>query len=754
MKRILGFVSLAFVLTLALSPPAWATGILIPTDQTLPPLAIRNQRVDVEISDQVAKVHLDQVFQNSTPRALEATYIFPLPKGAAITDFALYINGKRKSGELVEAKRARRIYQDIVRRMRDPGLLEYMDSNLIKMSVYPIPPRGTQRVEVNYTQVVPMDTGVASFIYPLRTGQKASRTLEDFTLSVRLSSKVPIKNIYSPSHKIGISRKDEHHAVVGFEEERALLTKDFLLYYTVSKEDFGLNLLTHRAKGEEGFFLILISPKVHFEEKEVIEKDIVFVIDTSGSMSGEKIKQAKSALRYCVQSLRPGDRFNIIAFATDVEAMENGLTKADENSKEKALAFIEKMQATGGTDINGALTQALSSQRHPKRPFILLFLTDGKPTVGTTGENQIVASVKAASQGARVFVFGVGDAVNTHLLDRISSDTGATSEYVRPKEDIEVKVSSLFNKVSSPVLTNVKLDLGRIKVKDLYPKEMPDLFEGSQFVAFGRYETSGAFAIRLTGDVEGKREEFVYESEFPEVTEAGEFIAPLWATRKIGYLLDQIRLHGESKELVDEVISLSRRYGIATPYTSYLVVEDAELERLGRQPAAGPLLEMRARARRERGRPADYWDGYFWGGERLEEEEQISEAENLLRARPGAELQQKTGAEAVETAIRIMRLKDAKVAQVETARIKKTGEKTFYFLSGWWVDEAAKEDAERIEIKYASEAYFVLLDKKAELKDYFKLGERLIIGLDGKVLVISDKGKEHLSEDEIKEILK
>jgi len=503
--------------------------------------------------------------------------------------------------------------------------------------------------------------------------------------------------------------------------------------------------LTHRVKGEDGFFLILISPKAHFEEKEVIEKDLVFVIDTSGSMSGEKIKQAKSALRYCVQSLRPGDRFNIIRFATDVEAMESGLTKTDEKSTRKGLAFIEKMQAAGGTDINGALAQALSSQRDPRRPFILLFLTDGKPTVGTRDENEIVASVKGASKGARVFVFGVGDGVNTHLLDRISSDTGATSEYVRPQEDIEVKVSSLFNKLSSPVLANVKLDLGRIKVLDLYPRDMPDLFEGSQFVAFGRYETSGEVAIRLTGDVEGKLKKFVYEGEFAQVNKANEFIAPLWATRKIGYLLDQIRLHGESKELVDEVISLSRHYGIATPYTSYLVLEEKEMERLTRRaPAAGPVLDMR---RRDRAGAA----GYFWGGERRFEDEAAKDA---YRARKGTELQQKTGAGAVETAIQIMRLNDAKVSQVAAARIKKTGEKTFYFLSGWWVDEAAKEDAERIEIKYASEAYFALLDKKAELKDYFKLGERLIIQIDGKVLVISDEGKEDLSEEEIKEILK
>jgi len=740
MKKILISLSLAIVLIALASQPAWATGILIPKDEQVPPLAIKNQRVDIQISEQVARVRLDQVFQNSTARDLEATYIFPLPKGAAIEDFALYINGQRKSGELVEAQRARRIYQDIVRRMRDPGLLEYMDSNLIKMSVYPVPSRGTQRVEVAYTQVVPMDAGVANFTYPLRTGHKASRTLEDFTLSVTLSSKVPIKNIYSPSHKIGTSRKDEHHAVVGFEEERALLDKDFLLYWTISKKDFGLNLLTHRAGGEDGYFLILISPKARFEEKEVIEKDIVFVIDTSGSMSGEKIKQAKAALRYCVESLRSGDRFNIIRFASDVETMESGLTRADEQSKKRALAFIEKMQAIGGTYIDGALKQALSSGRDAKRPFIVLFLTDGKPTVGTQDENMIVSGVNAASQGARVFVFGVGDGVNTHLLDRISSDTGATSEYVRPEEDIEVKVSSLFNKLSSPVLANVKLDLGRIKVRDLYPREMPDLFQGSQFVSFGRYQTSGEVAIRLSGDVEGRRQEFVYEGEFPKTAAANEFIASLWATRKIGYLLDQIRLHGESRELVDEVIALSRRHGIATPYTSYLVVEDRELERLETQRrGAGPVREMR-----------ELRNGYLWRGKSLEEEA----AEDALRAREGAELQQKTGAGAVETAINIMRLKDAKVGQVEAARIKKVGEKTFYFLSGWWVDEAAKEDAKRIEIKYASEAYFTLLEKKAELKDYFKLGDRLIIGLDGKVLVISDEGKEQLSEDEIKEILK
>ncbi|MEM7393031.1 MAG: VIT domain-containing protein, partial [Verrucomicrobiota bacterium] len=261
----------------ALGAPVFGNGILIPKDGSLPPLAIKHQRVDIAIKDGVAQTRVEQVFKNHTDQVLEATYIFPVPKNASINDFAMYINGKRESGELVEKGKARKIYEDIVRRMKDPGLLEHIDDNLFKIRVYPIAKKGEQRIEMEYSEALPYDGGLYKLTYPLKTGEKASSTLEDFTVSARLKSSIPIKNIYSPTHKVGISWKGDHEAIIGFEEDAYMLNKDFELYYGVSKKDFGLNLLASSASKKDGYFMMMISPTVLPKEDMVIQKDVTFV---------------------------------------------------------------------------------------------------------------------------------------------------------------------------------------------------------------------------------------------------------------------------------------------------------------------------------------------------------------------------------------------------------------------------------------------------------------------------------------------
>ncbi|MEM7394362.1 MAG: VWA domain-containing protein, partial [Verrucomicrobiota bacterium] len=276
-----------------------------------------------------------------------------------------------------------------------------------------------------------------------------------------------------------------------------------------------------------------------------------------------------------MQRLNKGDRFNVVRFSTDVETFQDSLVKANKGNKEEALKFVEDLVARGGTDINGALEAAMEMDHKEDRPYIIVFLTDGKPTIGETDTNEIVANLdKCGKNGTRVFVFGVGEKVNTHLLDQISGNHGGLSRYVKPEEDIEVKVSSFVDKISHPVLANLELDVDEIKLTKMHPQKLPDLFGGQQLTVFGRYKGNGHVAIKLKGEVNGTKKEYVYETTFPEKDPGHDFIARLWGTRRVGYLLDQIRLHGESRELKDEVIQLSKDYGIMTPYTSYLVLED------------------------------------------------------------------------------------------------------------------------------------------------------------------------------------
>jgi Ca-activated chloride channel family protein len=413
------------------------------------------------------------------------------------------------------------------------------------------------------------------YVFPMRVGEKFSKTLKDFSVVAHLSSKIPIGSIYSPSHAISTSRKGDNEATVGCEEERMSLDRDFVIYYALTEKEFGLSMMGHRT-GRDGYFMLMLSPKNVVEESQIVKKDVCFVMDTSGSMSGDKIKQTRAALLFCLNNLNKGDRFNIIQFATVVDSFRDKLVEVNDETLEAAKKFVEKMEARGGTDIGSALERALSVEAEKERPYLIVFLTDGKPTVGMTDEDQIVKSVAEKNKGrVRLFVFGADYNVNTRLLDTLAAENKGVAEYVEPKEDIEMKVSSFFAKASNPVLASPELSFGdKVHTFEVYPKELPDLFKGSQMLVLGKYEGEGDVAVTLTGKVNDDKRSFVYETTFPESEEKNNFVERLWATRKVGYLLEQIRLHGEEKELKDEVMRLSKEYGIVTPYTSYLIVED------------------------------------------------------------------------------------------------------------------------------------------------------------------------------------
>jgi Ca-activated chloride channel family protein len=571
---------LPVLLLLAVAAPAQAHGLLIPTEKTVPPLAMLSHHVDIRIDDQVAVTKVEQTFRNHTDRQLEATYVFPVPKGASVRKFSMWVDGKEVRGELVEADKARQIYTGIVQRTQDPGLLEYMGNNLLRMKVFPVPPRGDQKVAVSFTAVAPADNGLVEYTYPLKTDGKATATLEKFSIKLDLRAQHALQNIYSPTHAITVTRPSDRHALVAFEKDQAQLDRDFQLYYTAGGKDVGLTALTHRPAGaKSGHFMLLISPRAELSKSQQVPRDMVFVLDTSGSMRGKRIEQARAALKYCLKSLQPGDRFALMNFATTVTKYSERLLPAEGNELERARKWVDDLEASGGTAIDEALAAALAMRpADATRTFTVVFFTDGQPTIGETDPEKILQNVSARNTaGTRIFTFGVGDDVNATLLDRLAERTRALCTYVREKEDIEAKVSGLYAKISNPVLTNLKLSVGPdVKLTEIYPPQLPDLFHGTQLVVLGRYTGKGHVAVKLTGNVGKDQKEFVYETAFAEKTgEEKNFVEDLWARRKVGYLLDQIRVNGTKKELVDEVVILAKRYGIATPYTSYLIVPDA-----------------------------------------------------------------------------------------------------------------------------------------------------------------------------------
>src|SRR5437868_10477112 len=368
-----------------------------PRPVTLPrALPVKSINIDTKITGQVATTHVEQVFRNDTDAILEGTYIFPIPESASIVEFAIWDGDHKLVGEVRSREEARRIYDEIVRRQRDPGLLEYAGKNLFQARIFPIPPHSDKKLELTYTQVLRAESGTVAYRYPLGTGHNL---VEIGTVSgrVEIEGKDTLRNIYSPSHAIDVSRTREGtRANISFETAAGREPQDFQLFYTISNEDFGLSLLTHREPGKDGYFLMMLSPKDDWSENEYAAKDIVFVLDTSGSMNDEgKIEKARSALLFGVKSLRPEDRFNVISFAGEERLMESGMIAADDKGRARGAEFVGKLKATGGTNINDALRASLKQFDSSDRPKMLVFLTDGLPTVGETNVERIVDNVRS-----------------------------------------------------------------------------------------------------------------------------------------------------------------------------------------------------------------------------------------------------------------------------------------------------------------------------------------------------------------------
>ena len=705
-KRLFLTALTALILVLTWIGPAHADGIIIidpPPDAPEPVnLAIKYHKVTVTIEGQVATTHVDQVFVNESQWALEGTYIFPMPEEAAISEFGMWVDGQKWEGKILERDEARQIYEDIVRRKRDPALLEYIGRNTFQASIFPIEPGGERRVEIEYSEVLPLENGLVRYVYPLDTERFSTKPIEEVSIHVDIHSEQAIKAIYSPSHKVAIDRQGDYQASVGYEEYDVLPDVDFQLYYTVSEEDIGLNLLSYKDdENEDGFFLLLVAPKVEVDQQEVVAKDVIFVLDTSGSMSGEKIEQVKEALRFVLDNLNAEDRFNIVAFSTGIRQYAESLCPASERAE--AERFVWELEAVGGTDINRALLEALG-MAGTERPTIVIFLTDGLATEGVTETERILENVAdAARSNVRIFPFGVGDDVNTILLDTIAENHRGASAYVRPGQNIEEEVSAFYTKVSTPLLADVEVDFGDVWVRDTYPYPLPDLFVGSQLVLAGRYSHAGPTTITLSGVVNGRRQTFTYEDVTFRKSGGPDFIPRLWATRKVGYLLKQIRLHGESQELVDEIVDLAVRYGIMTPYTSFLVNEDVDiLSEEGREETA--RREYQALAT-----PAP-----AWGAPAVEKAQGDSGLAGTERAGGGTVHEQ----------------------------VKQVGDKAFVYRDGIWTDttfDPTKMTA--VKVGFGSDAYFELLAAHPEWGKYFAVGQHVIVVLDGVAYQVVPEGE-------------
>ncbi|MEO2013028.1 MAG: VIT domain-containing protein [Fuerstiella sp.] len=542
--------------------------------------------VRADIDDQVAKVQMAQTFKNISRRTLETQFLFPLPDGVAINGLTLIVDGKELPGELKAKDQARREYEAIVRKQKDPALLEYIGQGLFRTSVFPIPAGQERRVEIRYTQLLKSDSGLVDFTLPLGTVKHTGQPIDELNITVRVKSKRELKNVYSPTHDFDITRANDNKAVCRLTLKNVTQPDDTRLLYGLRGGEFGMNLISYQPDedGQQGCFMLLASPKVKAEKGKEISKTVLFVVDRSGSMSGEKIEQAKSSLRLMINQLGEKDTFNIVSYASEVDLFQSELELVSDDTRKAALNYVEDIYAGGGTNIGEALTVALGQLQDKDRPTYVLFFTDGLPTVGETNENAIAAGVDRANRvNARIFSFGVGYDVNSRLLDRLSKDQRGTSVYVKPDEDIEVAASNLFRKVSSPAMTDVQISFAGANydgpgnlVSRTYPSDLTDLFRGEQLIVVGRYRKSTPVKVTLKGRVGGKTRSMSLETNFGNAAETrkNQFVETLWATRRIGSIIDDLDLKGQNKELIDELVALSLKHGIMTPYTSFLADEN------------------------------------------------------------------------------------------------------------------------------------------------------------------------------------
>jgi len=555
-------------------PPAWRA----PRPSDLP-FRVTNSRVDVRVEENVATTTIEQSFLNLSAGDLEVRVLIPLPKDATIYKSALSMNDEMVEGKLYAAAEAQQIYESIVRSRRDPALLRFAGENLYEARVFPIPPNQERRLKFSYDTVLVPVNGVYDFRHILAGSQLYRGGVEKFQCECVIRSKSSLGPIYSPSHKVHIERPDAKTAVVKLSDTNLSTDQDFRLYYATSTEDVALRVITHRgAEGEDGYFMVLGRPNDQLAKTKVLAKEIVFVLDTSGSMVGEKIEQARKALTFCLNQLNPQDRFNLVTFATTVSALsKDTLLDATQENVKRALDAVEALEATGGTAIDDALRSALANNfsSGPEKAKLVIFLTDGLPSVGVTDAATILKDVHDGNKtGVRVFNFGVGTDVNTHLLDRIANEHDGTSAYVAPKEDLELKLSDFYAKIKNPVMTNVTFTFEGVgRTHSMYPKRVPAIFKGSELLLFGRYKGAGPGKVTLKGNIGGEERTIAVDLIWPEREKDSAFLPRIWAMRKIGHLLEELRLNGNNQETIDEVVKLSQLHGIVTPYTSQLVLE-------------------------------------------------------------------------------------------------------------------------------------------------------------------------------------
>ena len=674
----------------AQDPPRWPDRIQRPPVPAASPVRVSALEVDLKIDGPTMRVTQKVTLSNPDPVDREFDLIFPLGSGSVISGLSLDLGGRVLEGNAYPADAARRVYQEIARRNLDPALLEHYGEAMYRARVFPVPARGSQVLTLSYTRVVEPEGELLRAHVPLTAFRRAAGPLS-LLIRGEVLADHPITTLYSPTHELDQGTTQEvpgerprYRSSFAVEEAGSRCELDLLLYLKARAEAelLDVTVLSERPDpGEDGYFLAVING-VPDDTLEPEPKNVVFVLDHSGSMEGVKMSQARDALKFLVDRLRPQDRFNVIGYSVGVEVFAAGLQSPGPEVLASVHSFLDGVRAEGGTNIEEALKTALAQFRDRERVGQIVFLTDGLPTVGERDDRKLCKMVREANaHGARVVAFGVGFDVNGAFLDRLAVQNRGLSEYVLPSENIEDKVPGFYARMQAPLLLDTRLEIAGVRVHDLYPRETGDIYGGHQVLLTGRYSGSGEAVLNISGRRGGEPLSLAFPFRFAADSREGtrDLVARLWAAKMVGFLVDEIRLNGEASELVNEIVRLGTRFGILTEYTSFLAAEETDLLAFGDN-----LLRCEA----EIGRRAGVTSG----------------AHGFAQASNSKKRQR------VSTATLDNRWLDERGRMTEVLGVQCVAGKTFFKRGELWLDSTVALTAADVEVEIFSDEFFALLD--------------------------------------------
>ena len=687
--------------------------------------------VRVELADRVLRYEVTEVFVNRGSGLGEADYIFPLPADAAFQDLRLSINGELVSGETLGAEEARKVYEEIVRRQKDPALVEWMGKGLLRARIFPLNPGEEKKVVVRFQSVAPREGDALRVDYfrgsapsgqwrtntEDRRGDRARRP--SFTLLY--PNDRMYGTAYSPTHDTDVRRDGDRRRV-----ELNGATSDITVLIPVRRGNApAISVLTYAGGEDDRFALVTLSPPAMTTRRTL--RDVTLVMDVSGSMSGRKMEQARQSARRLLETLNPGDRFRIVDFSSDVRTFPGrGFAPASSDRIREAQRYIADLEANGSTNISGALDEALHSPLDDERLSLVLFMTDGEATVGEKRPAVIADSVRAWRHGRRLFVFGLGADLNVSLLEQIALEGRGTAQFVRPEEDVERAVALAATRLSTPVVTDVRLRTDGVQLRQVLPRESVDLFAGNDLVFLARYRGDGEGRITITGRTADGPITWTTTARFPERDRENRFVPRLWATRRVGYLSAERRRNGASRELDDEIRTLGERYGIPTELTSYLVLEPGMVA----QNAAPPPMVRRRQGEVSAAPSGMATSSVAGAGAAREQRFEAAKAASAQR-----------------DASSLASADSASAPNGESAR--RVGGRLLQLREGMWTDNQSPANARVLKIRAYGAAYFALVRELPDLAELLSSGDRVRVAGRSIIIEVGPEGAEELDRGEL-----